>query len=329
MKTLVGINGFGRFGLHLLKYWLDRNASAGFALGFINDDTLTIEQAYQILTTDKYVHFNKYKVKIQDNALIFSEPNGARHAIQYSRKDKAQIPWLEQVRVVFECSGKNTARKDCESYLRDKKKIVLVSATSWDADKTLVYGFNHTEFNEAQRVISYGSCTVNAYVPIANYIHKRYGVQDSDFNVIHNIQDYRLKDNYSLNRKFCTLEKSGPSLLKFINESNFVVNYTVIPYNGVSMLDFRFKLKAETTREQVIEDLEKAFTAGELKHLYSFDEVDIGPEVYNCTTYSTVFIKENAKLISNNLYLHGYFDNENSVNRYFDLADYICEKLKD
>jgi hypothetical protein len=35
-------------------------------------------------------------------------------------------------------------------------KTVLISATSWDAEKTLVYGYNHEEYNSALNVISYG-----------------------------------------------------------------------------------------------------------------------------------------------------------------------------
>ena len=56
---------------------------------------------------------------------------------------------------------------------------------------------------------------------------------DSDVNVIHNIQHFRLEDNQTLIRKFCTLEKSGANLLDYINANNFTVNYTVITYSGV------------------------------------------------------------------------------------------------
>ena len=54
----VGINGFGRFGLHLLKYWLDRNADTNFRIDFINDDTLDLNAVFQILANDTAVVFN-------------------------------------------------------------------------------------------------------------------------------------------------------------------------------------------------------------------------------------------------------------------------------
>ena len=34
MKKTAGVNGFGRFGLHLIKYWLDRNFEANFECNF-------------------------------------------------------------------------------------------------------------------------------------------------------------------------------------------------------------------------------------------------------------------------------------------------------
>ena len=62
MKKIAGINGFGRFGLHLLKYWLDRSEKSFFFIKYINDDFLTINQIIEILKKDKNVLFNKYKV---------------------------------------------------------------------------------------------------------------------------------------------------------------------------------------------------------------------------------------------------------------------------
>ena len=63
MKKITGINGFGRFGLHLIKYWLDRSSEANFKIDFINDDYLTIDDAYKMIIQDTAVVFNKYKVK--------------------------------------------------------------------------------------------------------------------------------------------------------------------------------------------------------------------------------------------------------------------------
>ena len=326
MKKITGINGFGRFGLHLIKYWLDRSSEANFKIDFINDDYLTIDDAYKMIIQDTAVVFNKYKVKKIGSTIRFISADGKLHEIEYTNCSKDHIPWVGKPDYFLECSGKNTIKEDCKGFLTGNTKMVAISATSWDCDKVLVYGFNHKDYQaKDDKVISYGSCTVNAYVPIAQYMHNKYGILDSDVNVIHNIQEYCLEDNNTLNRKFCTLEKSGPELLPFIGEKNFVVNYTVVPYTGVSMIDFRFHLDQCPTLDALTDDLEQSINKGYLKGLYGMDEVDIGPEIYNCTTFSSVFIKENIKVINNSVYLPAYFDNENSVNRYFDLMNYICE----
>ncbi len=323
---IAGLNGFGRFGLHLLKYWLDRSDNSSFELKYINDEVLNIDEALKIINTDTAVIFNKYKISISGSNLLILQPNGVKHIIHYSSTKKVEIPWLGKPDIFFECSGNNTVSRDCKLFIKRKTKHVLISATSWDCDQTLVFGYNHEQFDKKNRVISYGSCTVNAYTPLANFINKKYGVYDSDANFIHNIQNYKLKYFNSLNRKFCTLEKSGPNLLRFLNRENFTVNYTVIPFSGVSMLDLRFRLKKNVSRDVFINDLQREIIGGSLKGLYDLNEADIGPEVYNCTTYSAVFIKENIRVLSDNIYLYGYFDNENSVNRYYDLANFICFK---
>ncbi|MBM22926.1 MAG: hypothetical protein CMD78_01510 [Gammaproteobacteria bacterium] len=326
MALEAGINGFGRFGLHLLKYWLDRNNGSHFKILYINDDYLDINQAYDLIINDKYVKFNKYKIQVSDDYLMILEPNGAKHEILFTNREQKSIPWIGKPDIFFECSGKYTEAKNCSIYSKKNTKAVLISATSWDAEKTLVYGYNHNEYNSDLKLISYGSCTVNAYIPFAHWIDQQYGIIDSDVNVIHNIQGYRLEDNNTLNRKFCTLEESAKLLMKSINDHNFLVNYTVIPYTGVSMIDFRFRVNRSIDLDTFIGDLDEVINNGELKDLYGLDDRDIGPEVHNCTDYSTVFIREAIKSLNDNFYLQGYFDNENSVNRFYDLADFIARK---
>ena len=326
MRKSAGVNGFGRFGLHLLKYWLDRIGTSNFDIGHINDDTLTAGQAYNIIVGDKFVSFSKYKVKLIGQTIRFLSADGNEVLIEYTNAEREDIPWIGKPDLVFECSGKNTSIEDCRGYLAGKTELVVISATSWDAEKTLVYGFNHEEFERDLEIISYGSCTVNAYVPLANFLEKKLGIIDSDMNVIHNIQQYKMGEFNTLIRKFCTVEKMATVLLPFQNDSNFKVNYTVIPYPGVSIIDFRFRFNNNLDRGEIIDILRDGVTDGELNGLYDLIEKDTGPEVHNCTTYSTVFIEENIEVIGDNVYLHGYFDNENSVNRFYDLVRYICSE---
>ena len=325
-KIVTGMNGFGRFGLHLLKYWLDRYDDSDFVITYINDDYLNIDQAFEIIHADRAVLFDQYQVSLSGNHLLFLTPNGKKITIEYTSGSTMQMSWLGVPEIILECSGKYAQRRDCcESYITGNTKLVVISATSVNADKTIVYGFNEKEFSKELSIISYGSCTVNAYVPFANFIHNTFGIIDSDVNVVHNIQSYKLPEFNTLKRQSCTLEKAGSRLLSFLNEQNFAVNYTIIPYDGVSTIDFRFKLQNVTNQDDIISKLEYACSTGVLKGLYSLEEKDTGPEVHNCTTFSSVFIKEGIKLVGDNLYIFAYFDNENSVNRYFDVIQSVSQ----
>ena len=76
MKRIIGINGFGRFGLHFLKYWLDRNKESNYLIKYINDDFLTIDQSIEIIKNDKRVLFNKYKIKKIENKICVLKLDG-------------------------------------------------------------------------------------------------------------------------------------------------------------------------------------------------------------------------------------------------------------
>jgi glyceraldehyde 3-phosphate dehydrogenase len=324
---ISGINGFGRFGLHLLKYWLVRAGDAGFSIDYINDDIIDIKQAIKIIKNDKYVSFDEYSITIDNGYILINDTSNNFYKIKYTNFPSHQVQWRGDPDLVLECSGRNTCRADAAYFLNNNTKKVIIAATSWDADATLVYGFNHESYSDSHNIISYGSCTVNAYVMFSQYIHNKFDVINSDVNVIHNVPEYKLDLFDTLDRRMCTLEKMGPKLLNFLSNTNFNVNYTLIPYSGISMIDLRFEVKNMLNLDDILTEIENDINGGILDGLYSFIDEDNGGESINGTEYSTVFIKNKIKVLQNNLYFYGYFDNENSVNRYFDLVNYISGEI--
>ena len=261
-----------------------------------------------------------------ERLLFIADQAHREHQRLYSREsDLDAIPWTGKPDFFFECSGRSTVAHDYWPLIRGRTRQVLISATSLDANQTLVYGFNHETWVPRSRVISYRSCTVNCYVPPAAWMHRRYGIVDSDVNVVHNTPRHRRK--HALIRCPCTLEQSGPKLLPFLQPDHFTVNYTIVPYSGVSTLDFRFQIARPISLGEFIRDLVRATTDGELAGLYQVDPVDGGPESYVCTEYNAIFIENQIRVRGNNIYLSAYFDNENSASRFYDLASYLSTKL--
>jgi len=321
------MNGFGRFGLHFLNNYLSSMDDAGFELVAINDDVLDIKDALDIILNDQYVRlYEQFDVTIEGDRLVFGE----KCKIKYTCSSADEMSWLGEPDILLECSGKYTDAETSREFKVGNTKLVLISATSYNADQTLIYGFNHDEYDKSSDVISYGSCTVNGFVPLTYKMNELFGVRAADINVIHNVPGYQLKDgaNYTLNRRFCTLSAMGPRLVDFISADNFNVNYTLIPYTGVSVIDFRYELNSNNTEEEVISILEDNIKNGELGVLYGMDDSDKGPERYENTKYSAVMIKENIRMVGSSLYIHAYFDNENSSIRYFDLINYLSQKIR-
>lgn len=326
MHPSAGINGFGRFGQHLLKYWLEQPEH--FSIRYINDPILTLQEVVRILSNDRYLSsFYRSRLRIEGSMLMVEDTRNQTHAIEYTTHTGDKIAWLGKPEFFFECSGKYTQGNEARNFLKGNTKTVIISATVQQPDKVLVYGFNEREYLPENKVISYGSCTINAYVPLANFINKKYGVIESDFHIIHNIAEYQIPQLPTLKRTGSTVEYVAPKLLPFLNASNFVVACTYIPYSGVSMLDYRFRLRDVRTGSQYINDIAEATAEGDLKGLYSLDEVDHGPGYYKFTPFSAVIIKNNLRVSGDGLYIHAYFDNENSVTRFYDLACFISGRM--
>ena len=323
----AGMNGFGRFGLNLLKSWID-DPEAPYAIRFLNDEKLTAPKILDIIQKDPLVDFRSYAVSLDGDILRVSTPEGRSAHITITTGPADQAPWLGIPQLFFECSGARQEAERCKPFLTGNTKVVMISATSYDADATILAGFNHAAFDpKRHRIISYGSCTVNGYVPLAAFLHKKFGVESSAVNVVHNIQLYRLPTFHTLQRKFCTLEKMGPEFLPFLRKDNFIVNYTVVPYEGVSVIDFAFRFPRRVTREKLIATIKKAIgPKGELEGLYGMIEKDTGPEAHVRTEFSAVLIEDAVQMRGNTAHLFAYFYNEGTA-RYHQLATYIAGKL--
>jgi len=331
-RIICGMNGFGRFGLHFLNYYLEFFDDCNFELNYINDDILDIHKALEIIQNDAFVKiYEKFDIKIQDDSLVFNNT----HKIKFSNNSGAKISWLGDPDIFLECSGQYTDANLAREFITGNTIKVLISATSMNADKTLVYGFNHNEFSSKDEVISYGSCTVNAFVALTSCLDDLFSVNSSDVNVIHNVPEYQLTNGsietpglprVPIKRKSCTLSKVAPKLLDCISDNNFNVNYTLIPYTGVSIIDYRYNLRMNLD-DKFWDQIEYECNNGRLKGLYKIQEIDNGPEEHQNTNFSAVIIKQNSSIKGNDVFLNAYFDNENSVNRYFDLLKYIVTRL--
>lgn len=333
-KTVVGLNGFGRFSLNLL-WWYLRDPDTQYRIAYINDETLTPEKIVDIIKHDELVTgFKGWKVALSGSTLILQEPSGRTEEIHLTHTPAEEIPWLGTPTIFFECSGSRSARAElCRPFLVGDTKIVVVSATCFDADTTLISGFNLDTFDpEKHKIVSYGSCTVNPGTTLSKFFDDTFGVKGLTVHVIHNVQKYHLDagEYHTLQRKFCTLESMAPRLLSFFDEHNLIVRYTVVPWEGASIIDFTYRLSSDqVSREQVVAALQKATSHGGTLHglIGMIDDDAAGPSVHIGSPYSAVIVESDIRVMGDTVHLFCYFYNEGSGIRMHEVANHIAQKI--
>ena len=112
-------------------------------------------------------------------------------------RDPSKIAWGDlDVDVVMECTGVFRSKKDVQSHFEAGAKKVLISAPGKEVDKTIVYGVNHNDLTDEDKVVSCASCTTNCLAPIAKVIIDSIGIKRGFMTTVHSYtQDQRILDN--------------------------------------------------------------------------------------------------------------------------------------
>lgn len=74
---------------------------------------------------------------------------------------------------------------------------VLLTAPGKGVIKNIVYGVNHEDIDQEDRIISAASCTTNAITPVLKAINDQFGVENGHVETVHSYtNDQNLIDNY-------------------------------------------------------------------------------------------------------------------------------------
>jgi glyceraldehyde 3-phosphate dehydrogenase len=170
MAIKVGINGFGRIGRNILR--------AAMA-----HDDIDIVAVNDLTDATTLAHLLKYD-SILGNLPAAISASGDRITVDgdgfrvLAQKDPAALPWKDfGVDVVFESTGRFTARDDAAKHLSGGARRVIITAPAKKPDATFVMGVNHETYDPAKHhVISNASCTTNCLAPVAKVLHESFGI---------------------------------------------------------------------------------------------------------------------------------------------------------
>ena len=226
------------------------------------------------------------------------------------------------VDIALECTGIFTAKDKASAHLTAGAKRVLISAPGENSDLTVVYGVNHDKLTKDHLVVSNASCTTNCLAPVAKVLNDLVGIDKGFMTTIHAYTgdqptlDTMHKDLYRGRAAALSMIPTSTGAAKAVGlvlpELNGRLDGTAIrvPVPNVSVVDFKFLSKRETTVAEINAAILKA-AAQQLKGILgTTDQPNVSSD-FNHDSHSSVFHLDQTKVMDGRLVrVLSWYDNE-------------------
>ena len=317
MSVKVAINGFGRIGRNILRSIIE-NKNDNIKVVGIND-LGPIETNAHLLKYDS-VH----GILNRDVIINGSDLNVGTGPIKVtSERNPENLPWKElDVDVVLECTGIFTSKEKAQQHITAGAKKVLISAPASGVDLTVVYGVNHKKISSEHQILSNASCTTNCLAPLAYVLNKSIGIENGFMTTIHSYTgdqptlDTMHSDLYRARAAAANMIPTSTGAAKAVGlvlpELDGKLDGVAIrvPTQNVSVVDFKFNSKKETSIEEINEAI-KIASENELKNILSFNDKKLVSSDFNHNPSSSIFHSDQTKVMNKKFVrILSWYDNE-------------------
>ena len=329
MATKIAINGFGRIGRLVLR-----------ALYESKRDDLQVVAINDLGPVETNAHLFRYD---SVHGRFPGEVTSGEDWMDIGRglikvtaeRDPAKLPHADLgVDIAFECTGIFTARDKAALHLQAGAKRVLISAPATGADLTVVYGVNHDKIGKEHEVISNASCTTNCLAPVAFVLHNAIGIERGYMTTIHSYTG----DQPTLDTMHNDLHRGRAAALSMIPTSTGAAKAVGlvlpelagkldgtsirVPTPNVSVIDFKFVPKRDTSVEEVNAAISEAARGNALKCVLGVNEEPLVSSDFNHDSHSsTVDLKQTQVIEGKLVRVLSWYDNEwGFSNRMLDTA---------
>ena len=317
MTVKVAINGFGRIGRNILRGIVE-SGRKDIEVVAIND-LGPVETNAHLLRFDSVHGRFPADVAVDGEFLVI---NGKKIRVT-AIKDPATLPHRELgVDIAMECTGIFTSKEKASAHLTAGAKRVIVSAPADGADLTVVYGVNHDKLTKEHMVISNASCTTNCLAPVAKVLHDAVGIEKGFMTTIHSYTndqptlDQMHKDLYRARAAALNMIPTSTGAAKAVGlvlpDLNGKLDGSSIrvPTPNVSVVDFKFVAKKNTTKEEINAAI-KAAADGPLKGILGYTDQPNVSSDFNHDPHSSVFHLDQTKVMEGNFVrVLSWYDNE-------------------
>ena len=317
MSVKVAINGFGRIGRNVLRA-IAESGRQDIQVVAIND-LGPVETNAHLLRFDSVHGRFPGEVKVDGDMIDV----GAGPIKVTAIRNPAELPHKELgIDVALECTGIFTKREKASLHQEAGAKRVLVSAPAEGADLTVVYGVNHDRLTAAHQVVSNASCTTNCLAPVAKVLNDFVGIDKGFMTTIHSYTgdqptlDTMHKDLYRARSAALSMIPTSTGAAKAVGlvlpELNGRLDGVSIrvPTPNVSVIDFKFVAKRETTADEINAAITAA-AAGNLEGVLTYTDQPNVSSDFNHNPFSSVFHLDQTKVMDGTLVrVLSWYDNE-------------------
>ena len=317
MSVKVAINGFGRIGRNILRSIIE-NKNDNIKVVGIND-LGPIETNAHLLKYDSVHGILNRDVIINGSDLDV----GTGPIKVTAERNPENLPWKElDVDVVLECTGIFTSKEKAQQHITAGAKKVLISAPASEVDLTVVYGVNHKKISSEHQILSNASCTTNCLAPLAYVLNKSIGIENGFMTTIHSYTgdqptlDTMHSDLYRARAAAANMIPTSTGAAKAVGlvlpELDGKLDGVAIrvPTQNVSVVDFKFNSKKETSIEEINEAI-KIASENELKNILSFNDKKLVSSDFNHNPSSSIFHSDQTKVMNKKFVrILSWYDNE-------------------
>jgi len=316
MAVKVAINGFGRIGRNVLRaiIELDRTDIEVVAI----NDLGPVETNAHLLRYDS-VH-GRFPATVTTTETSIDVGRGPIQVT--AMRNPADLPWGD-VDIVLECTGIFTDKEKAQIHLENGASRVLVSAPSKGADKTIVYGVNHSTLTADDLIVSNASCTTNCLAPVAHVIHDAIGLKRGFMTTIHSYTgdqptlDTMHKDLYRARAAALSMIPTSTGAAKAVGlvlpDLNGKLDGVAIrvPTPNVSVVDLTFEAMRDTSVEEINAAIHAAAANGPLKGILGVTDEKLVSMDFNHDPRSSIFATDQTKVMDGNMCrVLSWYDNE-------------------
>ncbi|MFJ4373026.1 type I glyceraldehyde-3-phosphate dehydrogenase [Pseudomonas japonica] len=315
MTIRIAINGFGRIGRNLLRALYTQGYRGDLQVVAINDLGDSAINAHLLQYDSVHGHFAAQVSHDHESLTV----NGDRIAVSAIR-NPADLPWqAEGIDVVFECTGLFTDRAKAAAHLAAGARKVIISAPAKGADATVVHGVNHDTLRASHQIISNASCTTNCLAPVAQVLHRAFGIEQGLMTTIHAYtNDQSLTDVYHSDpfRARAATQSMIPSKTGAAEAVGLVLPELAgkltgmavrVPVINVSLVDLTVTLARATTADEVNALFREASRGSKV---LGYNDLPLVSCDFNHNPLSAIFDANHTKAEGRLLKVMAWYDNE-------------------